>query len=158
MCITFYSECPCGRFGNGCLERCSRHCIDNEPCDHISGECPSGCEDGYIGMDCTKSKISFYTSFFLIQPVLENCNSNELYVTSICVDLCLWNSILAHKIWKFFCIRKLSQNPFTTFCYLFTLKTFLSDQWSFFVCQLNLYNVLLGLSLLGLIIMMLYVW
>lgn len=44
-----------------CKERCSEHCINNERCDHVSGLCPSGCQDGYIGKHCKKScKEGFY--------------------------------------------------------------------------------------------------
>lgn len=39
-----------------CKERCSEHCINNEPCDHVSGLCPSGCQDGYIGNYCRQCK------------------------------------------------------------------------------------------------------
>lgn len=58
MCV-LHLECPAGHFGIECRERCSGHCIDNEPCGHVSGECPSGCQDGYIGTDCANSKTTF---------------------------------------------------------------------------------------------------
>lgn len=58
-------ECQAGHFGIECRERCSGHCIDNEPCGHVSGECPSGCQDGYIGTDCANSKTTFWTILFL---------------------------------------------------------------------------------------------
>lgn len=47
-------ECPSGYFGKGCRERCRGHCIRDEPCDHISGECSNGCQDGYTGERCDK--------------------------------------------------------------------------------------------------------
>lgn len=49
-------ECPPGYFGKGCRERCSGHCIREEPCDYVSGECPNGCQDGYIGERCSDCK------------------------------------------------------------------------------------------------------
>lgn len=54
-------ECPSQRFGLDCKERCSGHCINNEPCDHVRGVCPSGCQDGYFGTLCTdRREYSFF--------------------------------------------------------------------------------------------------
>lgn len=39
-----------------CKKQCSGHCINNEPCDYISGVCHSGCQDGYIGNNCNICK------------------------------------------------------------------------------------------------------
>lgn len=51
--LHFFSvECLSGKFGPNCRERCSGHCINNVTCNHISGVCPGGCEDGYIGALC----------------------------------------------------------------------------------------------------------
>lgn len=44
--------CLSGHYGTDCSERCSGHCINNEPCDHVSGLCPDGCEYGYTGKQC----------------------------------------------------------------------------------------------------------
>lgn len=49
-------ECPLGYFGKDCTEHCSGHCIKGEPCDHISGECTNGCQDGYTGVRCSDCK------------------------------------------------------------------------------------------------------
>lgn len=48
------ADCPPGYFGEGCREGCSDHCIKNELCDHITGECSNGCQDGYTGVRCDK--------------------------------------------------------------------------------------------------------
>lgn len=40
-----------------CSKRCSGHCINNEPCDHVSGVCSSGCQDGFDGTHCNHCKI-----------------------------------------------------------------------------------------------------
>lgn len=50
------AECPTGYFGKSCRERCSGHCINNKPCDHVSGECSNGWQDGYIGAHCGDCK------------------------------------------------------------------------------------------------------
>lgn len=56
------TECLQGYFGIGCSGKCSGHCINNEPCDHVSGECTSGCQDGFVGTFCNKCK-TFLQSF-----------------------------------------------------------------------------------------------
>lgn len=60
------SECPPGHFGVACSERCSDHCINNVPCDHISGACHGGCQDGYLGARCfnCKKPINFRSMTF----------------------------------------------------------------------------------------------
>lgn len=50
------SECTPGHFGVACSERCSDHCVDNGPCDQLSGVCFGGCQDGYLGARCFNSK------------------------------------------------------------------------------------------------------
>ena len=50
------SECPPGHFGVAYSEGCSDHCINNGPCDHVSGGCFGGCQDGYFGDRCFNSK------------------------------------------------------------------------------------------------------
>lgn len=57
-------ECPSGHFGLDCKERCSRYCTYNDPCDHVSGICPSGCQDGYMGTYCNNGKI--FISFVIL--------------------------------------------------------------------------------------------
>lgn len=39
-----------------CSERCSRHCLNNKPCDHVSGVCSDGCQDGFSGTYCRNCK------------------------------------------------------------------------------------------------------
>lgn len=54
--IQIQIECPPEQFGLDCRERCSGQCINNEACDHASGVCSSGCQDGYIGTRCDECK------------------------------------------------------------------------------------------------------
>lgn len=45
----------------GCSANCSGHCIREEPCDHVSGKCSNGCQDGYTGSLCNNCKmLTFY--------------------------------------------------------------------------------------------------
>lgn len=53
-----FSECLSGHFGVDCSKSCSGHCMNNEPCDHITGVCPRGCQDGYNGTFCNACKIN----------------------------------------------------------------------------------------------------
>lgn len=55
-----------------CTERCIGHCIKSEPCDHVSGVCTSGCQDGYIGLYCNGCK----------NPTLLHCN--DIFALNVC--------------------------------------------------------------------------
>lgn len=55
-CFSLKSECDSNNFGLDCRERCSGHCKNNEPCDHVSGDCSNGCQDGYHGARCFNCK------------------------------------------------------------------------------------------------------
>lgn len=57
----YYKACLPGNFGKGCRERCSGHCQNNASCDHISGVCMAGCEDGYIESRCNNCKEKNYS-------------------------------------------------------------------------------------------------
>lgn len=57
-CTFLCKVCPSGHYGKNCRESCSRHCIDNEQCDHVSGVCMSGCQDGFLGTHCNDCKTS----------------------------------------------------------------------------------------------------
>lgn len=49
-------ECSPGTFGVNCRERCSGHCLNDKPCDQVSGMCTFGCQDGFTGKHCNKCK------------------------------------------------------------------------------------------------------
>lgn len=72
-------ECKSHYFGLDCKERCSSHCKNNEPCDHISGECPGGCQDGYMEEYCNSCKkpslslMTFYTLNCLFLQKIHFC-------------------------------------------------------------------------------------
>lgn len=56
LCVTLNSECKLGHFGMACKETCSDQCLNSETCDHVSGVCSSGCQDGYLGIYCNNCK------------------------------------------------------------------------------------------------------
>lgn len=68
--LFFNIECTPMYFGLDCKERCSSHCKNNEPCNHVSGRCPGGCQDGYIDEYCNSCKkytLSFYNDILHIR-------------------------------------------------------------------------------------------
>lgn len=58
----FETECPRELFGHKCEGKCSKHCINNQTCNHVTGICPAGCIDGYRGDNCNQSKHPCHTS------------------------------------------------------------------------------------------------
>lgn len=70
MLLFLKSECSPDHFGVDCRERCSGHCLNDKPCDHVSGMCTIGCQDGFIGKHCNKCKelTSSLLSHFVIFP------------------------------------------------------------------------------------------
>lgn len=55
--ICEYIGCKHGTFGTGCINQCSKNCLNNVPCNSIHGHCESGCASGYLDVFCNKSKI-----------------------------------------------------------------------------------------------------
>lgn len=54
----FLLACPTGHYGVNCSDTCSPHC-QADTCDHVTGVCISGCEDGYKGQLCRKRKLKY---------------------------------------------------------------------------------------------------
>lgn len=50
------TECSLGWYGDGCKSRCAGHCIENSPCNHVKGQCNSGCAAGWMGNQCNLRK------------------------------------------------------------------------------------------------------
>lgn len=53
----FCIVCSPGQYGKDCSDSCSGYCINKEPCDHVSGVCTSGCQDGFVGTRCYNCNI-----------------------------------------------------------------------------------------------------
>lgn len=51
----FSEECDDQSFGEECRKECGS-CYDDTSCDHITGECPGECKDGWVGNFCNKSE------------------------------------------------------------------------------------------------------
>nr|XP_034322333.1 receptor-type tyrosine-protein phosphatase alpha-like [Crassostrea gigas] len=85
MCNT---SCRNGQYGEDCALTCG-HCLGSEPCHHINGSCPRGCQKGFIGDKCLKDRSAmdvvndnlqrFTIILFILCPVV------GLMVISLCV-------------------------------------------------------------------------
>lgn len=69
-----------GYFGLGCSERCSSYCKYNDTCNHVSGVCPGGCIDGYIGGPCQLCKICTQLQNYFFQTDIK-----QLYIIFLTV-------------------------------------------------------------------------
>lgn len=47
--------CRNGTFRKGCMQKCSRNCLNNDSCDKSDGEC-GNCAPGWVGHLCNKGK------------------------------------------------------------------------------------------------------
>lgn len=47
----FVSECLDQTYGQECQQICG-NCKNKEPCHHVNGSCPDGCDNGYYGNKC----------------------------------------------------------------------------------------------------------
>lgn len=56
-----FTECDGGNFGQDCSNKCG-NCLQNEQCHHINGSCMNGCNPGYYGTYCSKSKSCTHNS------------------------------------------------------------------------------------------------
>ncbi len=54
VCV-FVSECPAGRFGSDCQDRC--YCLNGAQCDRQTGQCV--CQPGWTGQRCENGKIIY---------------------------------------------------------------------------------------------------
>ncbi|XP_071119077.1 multiple epidermal growth factor-like domains protein 11 [Haliotis cracherodii] len=50
-------RCANGRFGNNCIYQC--HCLKDTNCDDVTGNCSSGCAEGWSGNACQRRNIVF---------------------------------------------------------------------------------------------------
>lgn len=51
----FTIGCESGKFGKGCSNNCSGHCLKSVSCNTTTGHCDSGCAPGYVEAFCNKS-------------------------------------------------------------------------------------------------------
>lgn len=67
-----FAACDVGHFGEQCVEMC--HCAENVTCNAVSGDCPSGCADGWTGPSCSDG---IFTSLAKTIGVEFNCMQTQ---------------------------------------------------------------------------------
>ena len=60
-----FTECAKNTYGVECKEMCG-NCGNGEPCHHVDGTCPNGCEAGMYGDKCDLGNMRLKFSFFII--------------------------------------------------------------------------------------------
>lgn len=74
LCIFhFLKGCSPGYYGLECESKCTGHCKDNEPCNHINGLCDNGCYDGWTGKNCTEGKLFIIQQYMYITRLFVKC-------------------------------------------------------------------------------------
>lgn len=50
--IFCFTECKEGLYGINCSQQCVGHCRAGATCNHVTGHCDKGCDDGWTGVMC----------------------------------------------------------------------------------------------------------
>lgn len=70
-------ECYSGYFGLDCRNHCRGYCMNNKPCDHVSGFCLMGCIDGYTGDHCNIGK-GYFIKVNVFNSIVQRIGSLDL--------------------------------------------------------------------------------
>ncbi|XP_071129128.1 receptor-type tyrosine-protein phosphatase mu-like isoform X1 [Mytilus edulis] len=89
LCEMEIGGCKYGRYGENCEHVCPENCFGQGPCDLVSGNCSSGCLDGWVGAKCDQACIADTFG----NECLLNCSTNCLsppcnHVTGECDGGC----------------------------------------------------------------------
>ena len=79
------NACIAGFFGNVCETPCSKSCLNNE-CDKVTGECTSGCAEGYHLDGDTCRSCPYYCVSCLSQSICSECKTG--YWGQACENSC----------------------------------------------------------------------
>ena len=60
-----FTECGKNTYGVECKETCG-NCSNGEPCHHVDGTCPHGCDAGMYGEKCDLGDMRFKFSVYII--------------------------------------------------------------------------------------------
>ncbi|XP_062573673.1 multiple epidermal growth factor-like domains protein 10 [Saccostrea cucullata] len=55
LCEANVQACAPGSYGIECKHQCKGHCMNNVPCNHITGKCDGYCEYGWFGIYCDEA-------------------------------------------------------------------------------------------------------
>lgn len=96
-----YVVCEPGLYGADCALKCG-YCLRSEPCHHINGSCPWGCQEGFTGDMCNSCKIILRTLFALIRCIKDiiffNILQEKMFsfpISNISVKQCFSNLVNA---------------------------------------------------------------
>ena len=79
--VSQFPGCASGTFGEDCKNYC--HCMNNEPCDPVSGRCHGGCSDGWSGPTCDTC------TPIIMHPTLEKVNGHIACGFSVWLRVCV---------------------------------------------------------------------
>lgn len=117
-----------------CNEKCSENCINKETCDHVSGVCPSECQDGFVGAYCNKCKILFQ-SFHFISVLQIPLTKTIIKVQSLTIiDFTVIFQSL--EIYGNYCLQKLT-TCLTHFVFIPEIMLYLFSSAEFVVSDLS---------------------
>ena len=63
MLYFYFPACAIGIYGQDCSFTCG-NCAGGEPCYHVDGICPSGCEPGWVIGLCSEGKSHVFIIIF----------------------------------------------------------------------------------------------
>lgn len=116
----FFAACREGTYGINCTKLCGQ-CADWSDCDSVTGVCKLGCQPGWYGERCDKSKL-----FLIITVCGLNANSisctNNLYVMNEMVTFIY----LYKRTPVFISFLKIDRNFKVHFMIMITIMTFAS--------------------------------
>lgn len=58
----FSTECKDGWYGLNCSLQCVGHCRDGTACNHVTGQCDTGCAAGWTGAICDNGNFTSKTN------------------------------------------------------------------------------------------------
>ena len=64
-----FTECGKNMYGVECKETCG-NCSNGDPCHHVDGTCPHGCDAGMYGEKCDLGNMRFKFSVYIIRESL----------------------------------------------------------------------------------------
>lgn len=96
--FSFLLACLSGYYGENCVGECSKFCRNNSACEPISGNCPTGCSDGYLGANCSQSKNKDTSHIQWRKREGHKKNNTKLVIIFNLIKIRLGNSLLWHML------------------------------------------------------------
>lgn len=96
--FSFLLACLSGYYGENCVGECSKFCRNNSACEPISGNCPTGCSDGYLGANCSQSKNKDTSHIQWRKREGHKKNNTKLVIIFNLIKIRLGNSLLLHTL------------------------------------------------------------